>query len=73
MDYSTYLHDAKIASSKSGAYKNYLVKNIEIIGQRKLVVIGVDQDIELLNETISALRKKNVKVPEIVFKATIEQ
>lgn len=73
MDYSTYLHDAKITSSKSGAYKNYLVKNIEIIGQRKLVVIGVDQDIELLNETISALRKKNVKVPEIAFRATIEQ
>ena len=73
MDYSTYLNDAKIRSGKAGAYKSYLVKNIEIIGQRKLVVIGGAEDISVLNETIDQLRKKSVKVPEIAFKATIEE
>ncbi len=73
MDYSTYLHDAKIRSGKLGAYKTYLVKNIEVIGQRKLVVIGGDEDYNILIETIDALRKKSVKVPEIVFRATTEQ
>lgn len=73
MDYSTYLHDAKIRSGKGGAYKNYLVKNIEIIGQRKLVVIGGDEDIAVLNETINMLRAKNVRVPEIAYRATTEE
>ncbi len=73
MDYSTYLHDAKIRSGKSGAYKTYLVKNIEIIGQRKLVVIGGDEDLAVLNETIDMLRKKNVRVPEIAYRVTTEE
>ena len=73
MDYSTYLHDAKIRSGKGGAYKNYLVKNIEIIGPRKLVVIGGDEDIAVLNETINMLRAKNVRVPEIAYRATTEE
>lgn len=73
MDYSTYLHDAKIRSGKSGSYKTYLVKNIEVIGQRKLVVIGGDEDYAVLNETIDGLRKKNVKVPDIAFRVTTEQ
>ncbi|MGN0687112.1 MAG: hypothetical protein ACI4KA_03280 [Oscillospiraceae bacterium] len=73
MDYSTYLHDAKIRSGKAGAYKSYLVKNIEVIGQRKLVVIGGTEDIAVLNETIQQLRKKGVKVPETSFVATIEE
>lgn len=73
MDYSTYLNDAKIRSGKAGAYKNYLIKNIEIIGQRKLVVIGGNEDYAVLNETIEQLRKKNVKVPEIAYVATIEE
>ena len=73
MDYSTYLNDAKIRSGKAGAYKNYLVKNIEIIGQRKLVVIGGTEDRAVLNETIDQLRRKGVKVPEIAFTATIEE
>ncbi len=73
MDYSTYLHDAKIRSGKAGAYKNYLVKNIEVIGQRKLVVIGGDEDIAVLNETITMLRNKNVRVPEIAYRITTEE
>lgn len=73
MDYSTYLNDAKIRSGKAGAYKNYLVKNIEIIGQRKLVIIGGNEDYAVLNETIEQLRRKNVKVPEISFVATIDE
>lgn len=73
MDYSTYLNDAKIRSGKAGAYKNYLVKNIEVIGQRKLVVIGGAEDRAVLNETIDQLRRKSVKVPEIAYVATIEE
>ncbi len=73
MDYSTYLHDAKIRSGKAGAYKSYLVKNIEVIGQRKLVVIGGDEDHSILRETIEQLRRKNVKVPEIAFSVSIEE
>ncbi len=73
MDYQTYLNDAKIRSGKAGAYKNYLVKNIEIIGQRKLVVIGGAEDYSVLRETIEQLRKKGVRVPEITYVATIEE
>lgn len=73
MDYYTYLHDAKIRSGKSSAYKSYLIKNIEVIGQRKLAVIAGDEDYAVLMETINALRGKSVKVPEIAFRVTTEQ
>ena len=73
MDYLTYSHDAKIQSGKAAAYKNYLVKNIEVIGQRKLVVIGGEDDYSVLMSTINQLRSKSVKVPEIAFRVCIRE
>lgn len=73
MDYSTYSHDTKIQHGKAAAYKNYLVKNIEVIGQRKLVVIGGEEDYSVLMSTINQLRAKSVRVPEIAFRACIRE
>lgn len=73
MDYTTYSHDAKIQHGKAAAYKNYLVKNIEIIGQRKLVVIGGDEDYSVLMSTISQLRAKSVRVPEIAYRVCLRE
>lgn len=73
MDYSAYLHDNKIQSGKTAAYKNYLIKNIEIIGQRKLVVIGCEEEYAELMNAIGQLRSKNVRVPEIAFRLCIRE
>lgn len=73
MNYSAYLQDSKIRNGKSGAYRTYLVKNIEVIGKRKLVVIGGDEDISVLNDTINGLREKSVDIPEVAFRVTTEQ
>ena len=73
MDYSAYTSDSMLASGKASAYKSSLIKNIEVIGQRKLVIIGGDEDYNILMKTIDQLRKKNVRVPEIAFRATIAQ
>jgi hypothetical protein len=62
-----------ISAGKANAYKNHLIKNIEIIGQRKLAVIGGGADYSLLMETIDKLRKKNVRVPEIAFRVCIDE
>lgn len=70
MDYSEYIATAK--GGKTSVYKNHIIKNIEIIGQRKLVIISEsDGEYELLLSTIDQLRKKNVRVPEIAFRARI--
>lgn len=71
MEYSAYT--LAMRGGKSSAYKNHIIKNIEIIGQRKLVIIGGGEDYETLNQTIAQLRKKNVRVPEVAFRATITQ
>ncbi len=71
MDYSAYTHDGMVSGGKASSYKNHLIKNIEVIGQRKLVVIGDGADYDLLMKTMGELRKKNVRVPEIAFRATI--
>ncbi len=71
MEYSAYT--LAMRGAKSSAYKNHIIKNIEIIGQRKLVLIGGGEDLETLNQTIAQLRKKNVRVPEIAFKVAIVQ
>lgn len=73
MDLKEYLNDGLVKSSKSGAYKTHIIKNIEIIGQRKIVIYGEGDDVELLNSTITQLRKKNVKIPEIAFSVTNDQ
>lgn len=68
MDYSAYLSDGMVSGGKSSAYKNRIVKNIEVIGQRKLVIIGGGADYDLLMKTVDALRKKGVRVPEVAFR-----
>ena len=40
MDYSVYMSDDGMKKCKLGAYKTHIIKNIEKIGQKKLVVIG---------------------------------
>ena len=73
MDYSAYLADGMVSGGKMSAYKNHIVKNIEVIGQRKLVVIGGGEEYNILTKAIDALRKKNVRVPEIAFKVCLRQ
>ena len=73
MDYSAYTADGMVSGGKANAYKNHIIKNIEVIGQRKLVVIGGGEDYALLMKTIDGLRKKNVRVPEIAFRAVINE
>lgn len=73
MDYAEYLADGMVSGGKASAYKNHLIKNIEVIGQRKLVVIGNGKDCDLLLKTIDALRAKAVRVPEIAFKVTLNE
>lgn len=73
MVYSEYTSDGMVSGGKASAYKNHIIKNIEIIGQRKLVIIGDGADYDLLMRTIDALRKKSVRVPEIAFRATISE
>lgn len=73
MDFKEYLNDGLVKSAKSGAYKTHIIKNIEVIGQRKIVIYGEGDDVELLNSTIAQLRKKDVKIPEIAFSVTNDQ
>ena len=73
MDYSAYLADGMVSGGKLAAYKNHIVKNIEVIGQRKLVVIGGGEECNILTKAIDALRKKNVRVPETAFKVCLRQ
>lgn len=68
MEYSAYLSDGMAAGGKAAAYKSHLIGNIEVIGQRKLVVIGGGAEYDLLMKTVEALRKKGVRVPEIAFR-----
>lgn len=73
MDYYAYTADGMVAGGKANAYKNHIIKNIEVIGQRKLVVIGDGADYDLLMKTMGELRKKSVRVPEIAFRAVIKE
>ena len=73
MDYAAYNSDGMVSGGKANAYKSHIIKNIEVIGQRKLVVIGEDADYELLLKTVDQLRKKNVRVPEIAFRVTVSE
>ncbi len=73
MDYTAYLADDGMKKGKLGAYKSHIVKNIEYIGQKKLVIIGSGEDYDVLMRALSQLRSKNVKVPDIAFRATISE
>lgn len=47
MDYSVYMSDDGMKKCKLGAYKTHIIKNIEKIGQKKLVVIGGGEDYDV--------------------------
>ena len=68
MDYSEYLANGMVSGGKASAYKSHIIKNIEVIGQRKLVIIGGGAEYDLLMKTVDALRKKGVRVPEVAFR-----
>ena len=59
---------------KAGNYKKQIIKNIEIIGQRKLVILGDGRGVngEILKKVLGQLRKKGVRVPELAFEALSE-
>ncbi len=73
MNYTEYNSDGLVSSGKINAYKNHLVKNIETIGQRKLAVIADESDYALLIKAIDALRKKNVRVPDIFCRVVLRE
>ena len=73
MDYSVYMSDDGMKKCKLGAYKTHIIKNIEKIGQKKLVVIGGGEDYDVLMQALQQLRMKNVKVPDIAFRAANSQ
>ena len=73
MDYTVYMSDEGMKKGKLGAYKNHIIKNIEKIGQKKLVIIGGGEDYNVLMQALGQLRAKNVKVPDIAFRATVCQ
>ena len=60
---------------KAGNYKKQIIKNIEIIGQRKLVILGDGRGVngEILKKVLGQLRKKGVRVPELAFEATNDE
>lgn len=73
MDYTTYSTDEGMKKGKLSAYKNHIIKKIEEIGQKKLVIIGGGEDYSVLVQALEQLRQKNVKVPEVAFRATVSE
>ena len=59
MDYSVYMSDDGMKKCKLGAYKTHIIKNIEKIGQKKLVVIGGGEDYDVLMQALQQLRAAN--------------
>lgn len=52
---------------KAGNYKKQIIKNIEIIGQRKLVILGDGRGVngEILKKVLGQLRKKVSVFPSL--------
>lgn len=73
MDYTEYLSNDGMKKGKLGAYKTHIIKNIEKIGQKKLVIIGSGEEYDVLMQALKQLRMKNVKVPDIAFRATASE
>lgn len=73
MDFTEYLSDDGMKKGKLGAYKTHIIKNIEKIGQKKLVIIGGGEEYDVLMQALGQLRNKNVKVPDIAFRATASE
>ena len=73
MDYTTYLAFEGMKKGKLSAYKSHIVKKIEEIGQKKLVVIGGGEEFGVLKQALEQLKHKGVKVPDIAFRATVSE
>lgn len=73
MDYSEYLSNDGMKKGKLGAYKTHIVKNIEKIGQKKLVIISGSEEYGILMQALQQLRAKSVKVPDIAFRASASE
>lgn len=73
MDYSEYLSNEGMKKAKLSAYKTHVIKNIEKIGQKKLVIMGSGTEYDILMQALKQLRAKNVKVPDIAFRATASE
>ena len=75
MTYQSLTNGGTVKFLKAQTYKKYLVQNIEIIGQRKLVILDDAKggNSEILNKVIAQLRKKGVRVPEVAFYATNDE
>lgn len=73
MDYTEYLSNDGMKKGKLGAYKTHIIKNIEKIGQKKLVIIGGGEEYDVLMQALKQLRAKNVKVPDIAFRVTASE
>ncbi len=75
MTYESLTQSGLTKMFKAQTYKKHIVENIEIIGQRKLVILDDTDGInaEVLKKTLLQLKKKGVHVPEIAFMATNDE
>ena len=75
MTYDSLTQGALTKMFKAQTYKKHIIDNIEIIGQRKLLILGDANGInaEIMKKTLLQLRKKGVKVPELAFVATNDE
>ncbi len=73
MDYKEYLSNDGMKKGKLSAYKTHIIKNIEKIGQKKLVIIGDGEEYDILLQALGQLRMKDVKVPDTAFRATASE
>ena len=73
MDFQQFSKKGMVKFFKIANFKKHIIHNIEIIGQRKLAILGNEEDNKLLLDAISSLKNKNVKVPDIAFFVTIDQ
>lgn len=73
MNYNQFLNNGLVKFCKTGNFKKHIIQNIEVIGQRKLAILGDEADTKLLLEVLKSLKMKGVKVPEIAFHVTIDQ
>ncbi len=75
MTYKSLTQGKIVQMLKAQNYKKLIVRNIEVIGQRKLVILD-DADsanAEVLKKTLAQLKKKGVRVPETAFMATNDE
>ena len=76
MDYESFINSSLTKTLRAQNYKKHIIDNIEIIGQRKLVILDDGGDVvnvKVLEKVLNQLRKKGVKVPELAFMASNDE